>query len=42
MHGAIEVQGKDGDLFKVNDQRLKPYLGDTEEKVNTSIFLTSA
>ncbi|KAJ9544907.1 hypothetical protein OSB04_024614 [Centaurea solstitialis] len=26
-HGAIELQGKDGKTFKVNGQRVKPYLG---------------
>ncbi|KAJ9535713.1 hypothetical protein OSB04_un001134 [Centaurea solstitialis] len=27
-YGAIELQGKDGETFKVNGERVKPYLGD--------------
>lgn len=38
-HGAVDLQWKDGATFKVNDQRLKIYLGGDVCRINTSIDL---
>lgn len=38
-HGAVDFQGNDGAIFKVNGQRLKIYLGDEVCRTNTSIDL---
>ncbi|KAJ9544695.1 hypothetical protein OSB04_024402 [Centaurea solstitialis] len=35
-HGAIELQGKDGETFKVNGQRVKPYLGNEAMETHAS------
>ncbi|XP_062085793.1 uncharacterized protein LOC133791902 [Humulus lupulus] len=36
-YGAVELQGKDREMFKVNGQRVKPYLGGPIDIVKTII-----
>lgn len=39
-HGAVELTNKDGtNVFKVNDQRVKPYYGDSIDRDKFSIDL---
>ncbi|XP_062086080.1 uncharacterized protein LOC133792181 [Humulus lupulus] len=38
-YGSVEVQGKNGMPFKVNGQRLKPYLGGPVDQAKSVILL---
>ncbi|XP_062103918.1 uncharacterized protein LOC133815047 [Humulus lupulus] len=38
-YGVVELKGKDREMFKVNEQRLKPYLGGLINTVKTIIQL---
>ncbi|XP_062118461.1 uncharacterized protein LOC133832092 [Humulus lupulus] len=38
-YGSVEVQGKNGEPFKVNGQRLKPYLGGMFDQAKSIILL---
>ncbi|XP_062093897.1 uncharacterized protein LOC133799925 [Humulus lupulus] len=38
-YGSIEVQGKNGNPFKVNGQRMKPYLGSAFDQAKSIILL---
>ena len=38
-HGAVEVQSDDGVTFKVNGQRLKPYMGNEGRQVAVITFV---
>ncbi|XP_062103608.1 uncharacterized protein LOC133814694 [Humulus lupulus] len=38
-YGAVELQGKDRETFKVNGQRVKPYLGGPIDTIETIIQL---
>ena len=38
-YGAVELRGETGNLFKVNGQRLKPYLGGQLDQAKSSVEL---
>ncbi|XP_062100173.1 uncharacterized protein LOC133806052 [Humulus lupulus] len=40
-YGSVEVQGKNNETFKVNSQRLKPYLGGPVDQAKSIILLKS-
>lgn len=40
-YGVIELRGDDGEIFKVNGQRLKPYLEGESMQVKDSVLLST-
>ena len=38
-YGAVDLRASDGRIFKVNGQRVKPYLGDHFNREKTSVPL---
>ncbi|XP_050211657.1 uncharacterized protein LOC126661826 [Mercurialis annua] len=40
-HGALELENKPGEIFKVNGHRCKPYLGPSTDQMVEQITLTT-